>query len=354
VPFIHMSRALCLAGLISLGVSPPALYAQATLPALRASPASRVTQTIGFSEVTASFHRPGVKGRDVFGSVVPFGQMWRVGANENTTISFQSPVRINGQDVDAGTYGFHIIPFRDKAWTVVFSKQTDLWGDFGYDKSQDALRLEVVPQKTEHEERMNIAFTPIDDTTCTMSMRWADVSLPLELEIDLAASQFAATRALIEEKGADDPALLLSAAQWAVEQKEGLEDALGWIELAVAQKKTFTNLGVQAQLLEMLGRPDEAAPLKKEVWMVATEEDLSRVGGQLMSNRQYTEAIPIYKLNVRNSPKSWKAYDQLAEAYRKSGDKKAALNAYAKALDLVEEDGTRERIKKTVAELQGA
>lgn len=347
------SRAFCLAGLIVFGAGAPAVHAQASLPVLRASPASSVTQTIGFTEATVKFHRPGVKGREVFGSLVPFGQMWRVGANENSTISFSSPVSVNDQPLAAGTYGFQVIPFRDKAWTVVFSKQTNLWGNFGYDKSQDALRLEITPEIGGHVERMNFEFMPFDDTTCALVLRWADVSLQLDLEIDLDASKFAATRVLIEERGAKDPALLLSAAQWAVEKNEGLEDALGWIELAVAQEKTFTNLGVQAQLLGLLGRPDEAAPLQKEAWMVATEEDLSRVGGQLMSNRQYADAIPIYMLSVRNSPKSWKAYDQLAEAYRKSGDDKAALEAYSRALTLADDDGTKERIQKTVKELQG-
>ena len=345
-------RSFCLASLIAVCASAPEAQGQSSLPALRASPASSITQTIGFTDVTVKFHRPGVKGRDIFGSLVPFGQMWRVGANQNTTMTFQAPVSVNGQELPAGTYGFQLIPFRDRPWTVVFSEQSNLWGNLGYDKSQDALRLEVAPEMGGETERMNFEFTPIDDSSCTLALQWADVSLPLNLEVDLNVSKFFALQDLIERQGADDPALLLSAAQWAIETNQGLEDALGWIERAATQEKTFTTLGVQTQLLDLLGRSDEAAPLKIEAWMVATEDDLSRMGGQLMSNRQYTEAIPIFELNVRNSPESWKAHDQLAEAYLKSGDKPSAMNAYAKALGFANDDGTRERINKTMAELQ--
>ncbi len=327
------------------------LLAQAGLPALRASPAASVTQTIGYTDVTVSFHRPGVKGREVFGGLVSFGQLWRVGANENTTLSLASPVTVNGQDLDAGTYGVHVIPFRDKAWTVIFSKQTNLWGSMGYAKEQDALRLEIEPEDSALTERMNFVFSPVDNELCELRLDWAEVSLLMTLQVDLDTSRFYATRTLIEESGAEDPALLQSAAEWAVSKGESLEDALAWISQAVDQKKTFTNLGIKAQVLEKLGRTEEAAPLKKEAWMVATEEDLSRVGGQLMSNRMYSEAVPIFKLSVRNNPKSWKAHDQLGEASLKSGDRNGAKAAYSRALELVDDEPTQKRLQKVIDEL---
>ena len=349
----RLFRSFCLAILAALCAGASEVQAQSSLPALRASPAASVTQTVGFTDVTVEFHHPGVKGRDIFGSLVPFGKMWRVGANQNTTITFQAPVSVNGQELPAGTYGFKLIPFRDRPWTVVFSGQSNLWGNMGYDKSRDALRLEVAPEMGDETERLNFEFTPIDDSSCTLALQWADVNLPLLLEVDLNESRFFALEDLIEQQGSDDPALLLSAAQWAIETNQGLDVALGWVEMAVAQNKTFTSLGVQAQLLDLLGRSDEASPLKKEAWIVATEEDLSRVGGQLMSNRQYAEAIPIFQLNVRKSPESWKSYDQLAEAYLKSGDEVSAMDAYAKALKFASDEGTRERIAKTLQELKG-
>ena len=129
--------------------------------------------------------------------------------------------------------------------------------------------------------------------------------------------------------------------------------ALGWVERAIEQEKTFTNLGLKARILEGLGRKDEAAPLLKEAWLVATEDDLGKVGGQLMSNKQYAEAVPVFELSVRGNPGSWKAHDQLAEAYLKSGDAAKALATYAKALELAPDEATKKRLEETLRTLRG-
>jgi hypothetical protein len=327
--------------------------AQAGLPTPRASPTAEVTQTIGLTDVTVNFSRPAVKGRSIWGGLVPYGQMWRVGANLNTTVTFASDAQVNGNDMPAGTYGFHVIPFRDKAWTVIFSKQTDLWGSFGYKKEEDALRLEVVPEEAPFQEWMAFEFSPVDQDSALMSLRWEKLRVPVAIDVELEAGRMAATRKLLRGGGADNPELLLAGAEYALANGGDLKEALTWAEKAVAIKKTFTNLGVQAQLLEELGRGDEAAPLRKSAWLVATEDDLSRVGGQLMSNRQYAEAVPVFQLSVRSNPKSWKAHDQLAEAYRKSGDADAALKSYAKALELTDDTSSRKRLEKTISELGG-
>jgi len=327
--------------------------AQAGMPTPRASPPGKVTQTIGLTDVTASYHRPAVKGRSIWGGLVPYGQMWRAGANQNTTIEFAADAKVNGQDVPAGIYGFLVIPFRDKPWTVIFSKQTNMWGTFGYDKAQDALRLEIMPEEAPFQEWMGFEFVPMDQVSAVMALRWEKLRVPMTIETDLDAGRMAAMRVLLDGEGADNPELLLAGAEYALENGGDLKQALGWAEKAVSIKKTFTNLGVQAQLLEQLGRGSEAAPLRKAAWLVATEDDLSRVGGQLMSNRQYAEAVPVFQLAVRGHPKSWKAHDQLAEAYRKSGDADAALKSYAKALELTDDTSSRERLQKTIAELGG-
>src|SRR5581483_2947773 len=104
-----------------------------------------VTQRVGITDITITYHRPLAKGRQIFGTVVPYGKVWRAGANENTTIEFTDPVSIEGKPLAAGTYGLHMIPGEDH-WTVIFSKVSTAWGSFTYDEKEDALRVDVKPQ----------------------------------------------------------------------------------------------------------------------------------------------------------------------------------------------------------------
>ena len=110
-------------------------------------------QRVGITDITISYHRPLVAGRKIWGGVVPYGQVWRAGANENTTIEFTDQVMIEGKPLDRGTYGLHMIPNADE-WTVIFSKNSTSWGSFTYDQKEDALRVNVKPHATEFREAL--------------------------------------------------------------------------------------------------------------------------------------------------------------------------------------------------------
>src|SRR5262245_54751129 len=112
----------------------------APLKAPEASPAASVTQTVGLTEMKITYHRPAVNGRKIWGGLVPYGDVWRAGANENTTLSFSSAVKVAGKPLRAGTYGLHMIPTA-KDWTIIFSNQAAAWGSFSYDPKEDALRI---------------------------------------------------------------------------------------------------------------------------------------------------------------------------------------------------------------------
>jgi tetratricopeptide (TPR) repeat protein len=340
----------------ALFVAPTPAQGQVALPTPRASPQASVTQLIGLTPVTVNYHRPGVKGRTIWGGLVPYGQVWRAGANQNTTLGFSSPMTVGGELLAAGTYGLHIIPERD-SWTVILNNNSNLWGSMGYSAKQDALRLEVVPQDAPFEEWMGFSFAPVDDRSAMLDLRWENLKVSMLLEVDLAESTLAAVEAAIEEMGEDperQSLMLVAAAELSVDNGLDLDRALAWVDRAVEIKKTFSNLGLKAQLLEKLGRGSEAAPYKAEAWTVASEADLSKVGGQLMAGRRYADAVPVFQLATRSFPKSWKAHDQLGEAYRKSGNAEQAIEAYGRALDLATEDGTRARLEKTIEDLKGA
>ena len=144
----YRASLVSLCGLSAVLASTPAFAQSAPLKAPEPSPAATVTQTVGLTELKINYHRPAVGGRKIWGGLVPYGEVWRAGANENTTITFSSPVKIGGKPLAAGTYGLHMIP-TTKQWTVIFSNVSSAWGSFTYDEKEDALRVTVTPQPAE-------------------------------------------------------------------------------------------------------------------------------------------------------------------------------------------------------------
>jgi hypothetical protein len=162
---------------------------------VRKSLRASVTQRLGVdTDVTFDFGRPGVKERKIWGELVPYGMYpgnkysdnkpypWRAGADENTTVEFSKDVKIDGKKVAAGKYGIHMIP-SEKEWTVIFNKKNDNWGSFGYDESQDALRITVKTVKAEHQEWLNYGFDNLDGTKATAFMHWEKVKVPFSIEV---------------------------------------------------------------------------------------------------------------------------------------------------------------------------
>lgn len=154
-----------------------------------ASPGASVTQIIGTdSKVSVNYHRPAVKGREIWGGLVPYGKVWRAGANETTTISFTDGVTINGKSLAAGTYGFHIIPQEDGTWTLIFNKVSESWGSMGYEEGEDALRVEADVANAQNQERLAYGFeelTPTGGATGTTAfMHWEKKKVSFRIEVD--------------------------------------------------------------------------------------------------------------------------------------------------------------------------
>src|SRR6266446_4933574 len=146
-------------------------HAQSTILDLpRQSQHAVVTQRIGITDITVNYHRPLVNDRKIWGSIVPYGQVWRAGANENTTIAFSDPVTIEGKPLPKGTYGLHMIP-GEKEWTVIFSKNSTSWGSFTYDQAEDALRVTVKPQTAEFHDALTYDFDDLQPNSTTVTMR---------------------------------------------------------------------------------------------------------------------------------------------------------------------------------------
>jgi len=312
-----------------------------------------VSQTVGISQIQVTYHRPGVKGRQVWGSVVPYGDVWRGGANENTTVSFSTPVMLGGKTLPSGTYGLHMIPAKGE-WTVIFSKNATSWGSFFYKESEDALRMRVQPQPAEFQEWLQYAFSDLTDSTAVLALAWEKLRIPIPLKFD--------TRALVVANARDSylrgPAGFTwqgfnQAALYCAHNDIELSQAAEWVDQSIRLNENFNNLWTKAALFEKMGKAAEVPALRERAMKLATEADLNSLGYAYLNSNKIKEAVELFEKNVKAHPESWNVFDSLAEGLEKSGDTKGAISNYEKALKLVGDERNRARIQKTIAQLKG-
>ncbi len=174
-----------LLALLLIGIFPIESYSQKK-EEVRISPKAGVEQTVGFTKITIDYSRPGVKGRTIWGALVPYNVVWRAGANEATKITFSTDVKINGKKLKAGSYGFFTIPTA-KNWTIIFNKVADQWGAFEYNDVEDALRVEVTPEKDDScwQEWLAYTFTKTSDNTAVMRLEWEKLKVPFTVEVKI-------------------------------------------------------------------------------------------------------------------------------------------------------------------------
>lgn len=220
----------------SVALAQPQIYSP------RPSPTASVSQWVGLTEVTVTYSRPGVKERKIWGGLVPYGEVWRTGANENTTIKLSTAAKIGGTEIPAGTYGLQTIP-TDGDWTIILSKDADLWGAFDYKPEHDALRFTVKPQAAAHEERMSFSFDDVTDNTATLALRWEKLRVPITIESD--------TLARIGEKVRwNQP---YQAANWCLQSGSCIDQGIKYVESSIALDSNFYNQRTKANLLAKKG-----------------------------------------------------------------------------------------------------
>ncbi|MEJ7849369.1 MAG: DUF2911 domain-containing protein [Pyrinomonadaceae bacterium] len=219
-------------------------FAQLTLP--NASQRQEIVQTVGDVKVSIVYHRPNIKGRKVWGGLVPYGEVWRTGANNATTIEFSGDVTIAGQKLLRGKYSLHTIP-TESDWTIIFNKESNQWGSFTYDAKLDALRVTAKPVPAELRETMSIDIDKVTGTTAQVAIRWDKIAVPFTVDIG------------------DVNARLLNSvpvqmANHVLGQKltANYEQALGWVDGSVKTRETFSNLQLRARLLAEMGRTADA------------------------------------------------------------------------------------------------
>lgn len=242
---------------LAIALTATAALAEVRLP--EASPGAVVTQEVGISKVTITYHRPAVKGRKIWGGLVPTDQVWRLGANEATTLELSHDAKINGNDLKAGKYALFAIP-KESQWTLIVNKKNDQWGSYFYKADDDVLRFDVKPEAAAATEWFDIDAVPVSERAIRVNLSWDKVRVPFTIEFDTQALVWKQ----IDEVLAGDKATwedFHSAARYAWQTNTRMQDGLKWIDEAMRRQESFWNYELKGLILHRLGRDDEAAPL---------------------------------------------------------------------------------------------
>ena len=315
----------------------------------RASQHALVSQRIGITDITINYHRPLANGRQVWGKLVPYGQVWRAGANENTIITFSDPVTIEGQSLDKGTYGLHMIP-AETEWTIIFSKNSTAWGSFTYKQDEDALRVKVKPQTGEMHDALAYDFDDVKADAAVVTMRWEKVAVPFKVHVNVNDIVTASIHQQIHGmnqyywEGPDD------AAQYFLVNKINLDEALKYEDLSIQNEERYDNLMNKSKVLEAMGRKQDADSYRAKALDKANALQLYVYGRQLQGEKKQDEALAIYQSTAKKFPDYWTTHLGMARVYSAKGDfdnavkevklsLKDAPDANKNALGLFEEVG---------------
>jgi hypothetical protein len=228
--------------------------AELTLP--RASQKSQVMQTVGLTDVTIVYSRPGVKGRVIWGGLVPYDKVWRTGANEATAISFSTDVKVNGKPLTAGNYSLHTIPAKNE-WTIIFNKKIDTEG-YSYEEASDALRVTVEPQPHELVEWMEFSSPSIAADKATIALDWENLRVPFEIQVDTIDKALTSARAAMSSLAADDHQTPYRSANFAFQNNVAPDEARQWADKSIAIKETWFNLRLKSDMLAKEGKTKDA------------------------------------------------------------------------------------------------
>lgn len=248
-----MRKTLTLA--VALTLTTTAFAQQLRTP--RPSPSATLMQTVGLTDVTIKYSRPGVKGRAIWGTLVPYDKVWRTGANEATTITFSEDVTVEGQKLPKGTYSLHTVPGQSQ-WGVIFNSVADQWGSYSYDAAKDVVRVNVTPQAAPHAEWLTFEIPEMTTDTAKIVVRWEKIAVPFTINTDSTARTMAQYKAAMNPQ--PDWRTPYGAASFAFENKGVATDAeiTSWLDQSLKANQNIANLYLRARLAQRSGNKADA------------------------------------------------------------------------------------------------
>ncbi|HVZ57296.1 MAG TPA: DUF2911 domain-containing protein [Chitinophagaceae bacterium] len=352
--------------LLLLGV---AVQAQLTTPPSGGNKKATVAERIGITDVTIHYDRPGVKGREgkIWGSLIPVGftdqgfgtskaAPWRAGANENTTMEFSTDVKIEGQPLAAGRYGF-FVAYDPQECTLIFSRNSTSWGSFYYDPSEDVLRVKVRPVPLERSvEWLKYEFTDQTPTSATIALQWEKLQIPFRVEVDYVNTQLESFRRELRSDKGFTWESWDQAASWCLQHQVNLDQALLWADSATSPNfggdRSFRAWSTKAMLLDKMGKPEQAAAIMKNALPYGSMFELHQYGRMLIQQKKAREALDVFKQNYARYPNQFTTLAGLVRGYSATGDYKTALRYAGQALPLAPDPLNRSGMQAMIDKLK--
>lgn len=342
------------------------LDVNAQLNTPQGSQRASVSQTVGISKIYIDYSRPSVNGREIWGKLVPYGMNnlgfgtaktspWRAGANENTVIKFTDDVKIEGQALKAGKYGLHMIIHENGKTTVIFSKNHTAWGSFFYESSEDALQVEVETKTIPHVEQLTFAFNDVTATSATAVLNWEKKQIPFKIEVDVTNIVLADIRRKMQDQPGFSRQTWEQAANYALNNGGDLNEALGWIDNAIAgqffSQQTFANTQIKAAILNKMGKQAEGLAVMDAILLQGTVLELHQYGRQLIAVGLKDKALEVFKMNAKNNKDTWPVHYGMARGYSALGNYKTALKHLKTALNNAPNPASKGRVQANIDKL---
>ena len=344
------------------------ISAQLTQPDAAGNKKASVSERIGLTLVKIDYDRPAVKGREgkIWGGLVHYGfkdlqygtskaAPWRAGANENTVITFEHDVTIEGQPLKAGSYGLHMAMAADNV-TLIFSTQTEAWGSFYYEEKYDALRVNVKPVTVDRSvEYLKYEFIEHKEKYCVIAMQWEKLSVPFKVDVDVDNIVLARLREQVTSQKGFNSNNMLQAAQYCLNKNINLEEALAWSVRAIngfQGQKSFITLRNLANAYDKLKRTEQADSTMDEALLIATANQYTAYGRQLITQKRADRAMEIFLASQKRYGDVSGVNNGLMSGYSAKGDFKKAILYAEKALAQATNDAAKKQLEGNIAKLK--
>jgi tetratricopeptide (TPR) repeat protein len=329
-----------------------------------------ISEQVGLTEITISYHRPAVKGREgkIWGEVVHKGFInqgfgngkpspWRAGANENTTIEFDKDITVEGKPLEKGKYAL-FVAYDPVESIIIFSRRTDAWGSFFYDEQEDALRVKVMPQPLDKSvEYLKYEFNNQSTNAATIVLSWEKLSIPMKVEVDYLKQQYEAFVAESNNPTGFTSESLNIAAAWTLKNNYQLEKGLEWATLASGSNfpgnpTSFAAISTKAAILEKLGKQAEATATMKAAFEFASPVQLQQYGRQLLAAKKTKEAMEVFNFNFQKHPEHFMALSGMVRGLSASGEYSKALEFANKASKIAPNDQAKQSLSAMIEKLK--
>ncbi len=329
-----------------------------------------VSEQVGLTEVTITYHRPAVNGREgkIWGGVVHKGFIkqgfgsgnpapWRAGANENTIIEINNDVKIEGQSLPKGKYGF-FIAYDPEESIIIFSKRSDAWGSFFYDEKDDVLRVKVKPQSIEKSvENLKYEFSNETTNSAVITLSWEKLSIPFKVEVDYLKQQFEAFVTEAQNPTGFTSRGLNIAAAWCLQNNYQLEKALEWATLATnanfpGDPASFPALSTKAAILYKLNKHEQAASVIKTALPFGNVGQLQEFGKQLLTAKDPKAALEVFQFNYNKNPNQFITLIGMARGLSANREYAEALEFANRAIQLAPNEDNRQSVQVMIDKLR--